>query len=164
MSRELSHYLMRSDALEQSGGPDRSRYLALAADAAWRDGQSTVAESLRLRLLRVEPGHPAGRFPDWATAARSSDMLIFLRELRVQFPVPPDRAESTTAQQQTVLPWSQGNSASAPTSITVTNDHPAPWRAPVERSFDSVLSGILGWGLPVAIMAAGLYWISTAVF
>ena len=68
---------MRSDALEQSGGPDRSRYLALAADAAWRDGQSTVAESLRLRLLRVEPGHPAGRFPDWATAARSSDMLIF---------------------------------------------------------------------------------------
>lgn len=164
MSRELSHYLRRSDALEHSGGPDRSRYLALAADAAWRDGQSALAESLRLRLLRVEPGHPVGRFPDWASASRSSDILIFLRELRVQFPVPMERAESIPVHQHSELPWSQASPLAVTAATSIAENPVHPWQAPGQQSFDSVLSRILGWGLPAIMILAGIYWIGTALF
>ncbi len=66
--------------------PMRDRFLVLAADAALLANRPDEAESLRLRLLRVNPHHMLKPYASLNQALKAPDVLTYIKDLRVNYP------------------------------------------------------------------------------
>jgi hypothetical protein len=66
--------------------PMRDRFLVLAADAALLANRPDEAETLRLRLLKVNPHHLLKPYASFAQALKSPDVLTYIKDLRVNYP------------------------------------------------------------------------------
>jgi hypothetical protein len=66
--------------------PMRDRFLVLAADAAMLANRPDEAETLRLRLLEVNPHHMLKPYASFAQALKSPDVLTYIKDLRVNYP------------------------------------------------------------------------------
>lgn len=69
----------------------RDRFLVLAADAALAGGRTEEAETIRRRLLQLNPHHLLRPFATFAQALRASDVQTYVGDLRQSYP--PDAAE-----------------------------------------------------------------------
>ena len=66
--------------------PMRDRFLVLAADAALLANRPDEAETLRLRLLRLNPHHMLKPFASFTQALKAPDVLTYIKDLRVNYP------------------------------------------------------------------------------
>ena len=83
----LRIYRELADWYERQHQPQmRDRFLVLAADAALTAGRPDEAESLRLRLLKVNPHHMLKPFGSYAQALKTPDVLTYVKDLRVNYP------------------------------------------------------------------------------
>lgn len=80
-------YLQLADHYEQrSEAQSRDRCLVLAADAALAAGNPNEAESIRQRLLQLNPHHLLKPFPSMQEALRSRDVVDYVNALRKRHP------------------------------------------------------------------------------
>ena len=83
----LRVYKELADCYErQRQPPMRDRFLVLAADAALLANRPDEAETLRLRLLKVNPHHLLKPYASFAQALKSPDVLTYIKDLRVDYP------------------------------------------------------------------------------
>ncbi|HMF19726.1 MAG TPA: hypothetical protein VKE98_21150 [Gemmataceae bacterium] len=75
----------------QKDARQRDIFLVLAADAAYALGHPDHAERLRLRLLQGSPHSLLKPYSSFGEARKSSDIQLFLEDLRSQYP--PEAAE-----------------------------------------------------------------------
>ena len=66
--------------------PMRDRFLVLAADAALLANRPDEAETLRLRLLRLNPHHMLKPFASFTQALKAPDVLTYIKDLHVNYP------------------------------------------------------------------------------
>ena len=66
--------------------PMRDRFLVLAADAALPANRPDEAETLRLRLLKVNPHHMLKPYASFAQALKAPDVLTYIKDLLVNHP------------------------------------------------------------------------------
>jgi hypothetical protein len=86
-------YKELADLYEQQGEASmRDRFLVLAADAAQAAGMPEEAERLRQQLLQVSPHHMLRPYSSFAQALQAPDVQIYIRDLRLNYPL--DSAES----------------------------------------------------------------------
>lgn len=71
---------------KQRQPPMRDRFLVLAADAALLANRPDEAESLRLRLLKVNPHHMLKPYASFTQALKAPDVLTYIKDLRVNYP------------------------------------------------------------------------------
>lgn len=89
-------YRQIADWYHNHGQPQhRDRFLVLAMDRAFSDGQGSEAESLRQKLLRHNPHHLFKPFANYPQALKSPDVQSYLGELRRSYP--PQAATSILA-------------------------------------------------------------------
>jgi hypothetical protein len=72
---------------KQRQPPMRDRFLVLAADAALLANRPDEAETLRLLLLRVNPHHMLKPYNSLAQALKAPDVLTYIKDLRVNYPI-----------------------------------------------------------------------------
>lgn len=80
-------YLQLADHYEQRAeAQSRDRCLVLAADAALSASKPDEAESIRQRLLQLNPHHLLKPFPSMQEALRSRDVVDYVNALRKRHP------------------------------------------------------------------------------
>jgi cell division septation protein DedD len=123
-STDQSLYQELADRYESLQQPSmRDRFLLLAADAAFANGQIELAERLRTRLLRHNPDHLLRPYRSFAEARQSADVQTYLRDLRLNYPV--DRAreilesmnESDESESVVLRPFAPANPSELPAAV-----------------------------------------------
>lgn len=71
---------------KQRQPPMRDRFLVLAADAALLANRPDEAETLRLRLLRLNPHHMLKPYTSFTQALKAPDVFTYVKDLRVNYP------------------------------------------------------------------------------
>ncbi len=97
-------YLELSDYYDHRGeAQSRDRFLVLAADAAYAAGDLQEAETLRQRLLTLNPHHLLKPFHSFEEAQKSRDVTDYINALRRRHP--PEQLEKLV--ESTIRPGGQ---------------------------------------------------------
>lgn len=123
--RTIRVYQELATHYDSRGEPQvRDRFLVLAADAANAAGRPDEAESLRRRLLQLNPHHMLKPYSSWSQALQSPDVKSYIDGLQRTYP--PASAENLLASVRGSLEEDAGPKPLPSAALEMTLPYTAP--------------------------------------